>query len=92
MDTVLASRPATDEWHVLAACRATDPDLFFGSDGERPAERQAREAAAKRICAGCPVVAECLASAVAGRERYGIWGNSTEEERRGLRRRSERVA
>lgn len=41
---------------------------------------------AKAVCARCPVVAQCLAAALAMNE-IGIWGGMTEEERRILRRR-----
>ncbi len=31
-------------------------------------------AAAKRLCAGCPVLAECLEGAMERREPWGVWG------------------
>jgi WhiB family redox-sensing transcriptional regulator len=31
-------------------------------------------AAAKRICAECPVIEDCLAGALARREPWGVWG------------------
>jgi len=31
-------------------------------------------AAAKRLCASCPVMAECLEGALARREPLGVWG------------------
>jgi WhiB family redox-sensing transcriptional regulator len=31
-------------------------------------------AAAKRLCAECPVLAECLEGAMARREPWGVWG------------------
>ena len=45
----------------------TNPDLFFA---ESPAEL----AAAKRLCASCPVRDLCLAGALERREPYGVWG------------------
>jgi hypothetical protein len=57
-----------------AACAGADPALFFPADGEREADREAREAKAKGICAGCPVRAQCYAVALANGERWGIWG------------------
>ncbi len=68
-------------WAAYAACRNEDPDVFFpGTEGET--------AHALRICATCPVIEECLDYALMARERYGVWGGTTERERRRLLRRS----
>ena len=69
-----------------AACKGADPDLFFGPDAEFVTARQQREAAAKAICAGCPVRLECLAYALDTSQAYGIWGGANEDERRAMRR------
>ncbi|MEO0492723.1 MAG: WhiB family transcriptional regulator [Actinomycetota bacterium] len=56
-------------WEDFAACRAVPnaADLFFSEDiGEI--------AAAKRVCADCPVLAECLEGALERREPFGVWG------------------
>ena len=70
----LKDRPASAADLGGAACRGADPDLFFDREGERPAERQARVAAAVAICHDCPVQARCYAAAEANGERWGIWG------------------
>ena len=57
-----------------AACKGADPDLFFGPDAELVTDYEARVAKAKAICAGCPVRAECYATALANGERHGIYG------------------
>lgn len=54
-----------------------DPDLFYPERGEEVAT-------AKAVCATCPVRAECLAAGLY--EKYGIWGGTSERERRKLRR------
>jgi WhiB family redox-sensing transcriptional regulator len=41
---------------------------------------------AKRICTACPVTGECLEFALATNQEAGIWGGTTEEERRKLRK------
>ena len=51
---------------------------------ESDTERRARERAAKRVCAACPVRRECLDFALRLREPFGIWGGLTESERRRL--------
>jgi hypothetical protein len=70
-------------WRGRAACRGVDPELFFPA-AERGPVRAVQVAAAKAVCAGCPVRAECLAEALA-RIPYGIAGGLTENERRRLR-------
>lgn len=67
-------------WQEEAACRAMDPELFFPTRGAPTRE-------AKEVCFACPVRLECLDAALAGRERFGIWGGLSERERRRLRRR-----
>ena len=74
----------TYEWQYLGACRGTDPETFFSPDAERGPSRRAREAAAKALCAVCPVVRECLEHALAVREPYGVWGGLSINEREHL--------
>lgn len=64
-------------WQDRAACATTDPEIFFPEKGGSTRE-------AKRICAGCEVKAECLAYALEQGERFGIWGQLSERERRRL--------
>ena len=68
-------------WVSYAACRDSDPDLFFpGPDGDT--------SKAIRICNSCAVREQCLDYALTVRERYGVWGGTTERERRRILRRS----
>jgi WhiB family redox-sensing transcriptional regulator len=69
------------DWQLIGSCRGADSARFFHPDGERGASRGRREAAAKAVCATCPVRAECAAHALATREPYGVWGGFTETER-----------
>jgi WhiB family transcriptional regulator, redox-sensing transcriptional regulator len=73
-----------DDWRDDSACRDLDTDLFFpvGKTGLAVAEIEA----AKAICAGCEARAACLHFAVATNQEYGVWGGTSEEERRQLRR------
>ena len=62
-------RHDTNDWEAFAACRSVDnaAELFFSEDiGEI--------AAAKRVCAECPVLAPCLEGALDRREPWGVWG------------------
>jgi hypothetical protein len=54
-------------------------DVFYVEDWEE--EKVER---AKGYCEACPVRAECLDFAIGMREREGIWGGTTGNERRSL--------
>jgi WhiB family redox-sensing transcriptional regulator len=69
------------EWQLDGACRSHDPSVFFHPEGERGPSRRRRVSAAKAICNGCPVLAQCRAHALRVREPYGIWGGMSEDER-----------
>jgi hypothetical protein len=63
LGVLAAMRP---EWWDDAACLGVGPDPFFVGRGKSLDE-------ARGYCSGCPVRAECVASAVAHHERFGIW-------------------
>jgi WhiB family redox-sensing transcriptional regulator len=69
------------DWQLRGACRGRDADLFFHPEGERGPRRAGREAAAKAVCAGCPVLLRCREAALLSREPYGVWGGLSEHER-----------
>lgn len=71
---LLDSRPA---WHADAAC-LEHPEVDFFPSG--------RGDDAKAVCAGCLVRDECLAAALVRGEHDGIWGGTSERQRRALRR------
>jgi WhiB family transcriptional regulator, redox-sensing transcriptional regulator len=73
----------TEEWQRHAACKGPNAELFFPPTvPERKEDRAARERDAKAICATCAVCADCLQYALRIREAHGIWGGTTELERR----------
>lgn len=72
------------DWREHAACREVDPDLFFPVGTSGPALLQIE--AAKRVCRACPAHRPCLRWAMDRREVTGVWGGTTEDERRILRR------
>ena len=82
------------EWQYQGSCRDTDSAVFFHPEGERGPSREARDRAAKSICASCPVLRQCAAHALAVREPYGVWGGLSEDDREAIYRgqRREKVA
>lgn len=69
----------TPVWMLRARCRDAAPGEFFPSDGVG-VDR------ARRVCAECPVKAECLEYALKYRIDHGVWGGCSERERRRLLR------
>ena len=64
-------------WHQFAACRRSGPARFF-SVGPSSAEALA-------ICATCPVEDECRTTALEDSSLRGVWGGTTDLDRRRLR-------
>ncbi|MEY2243496.1 WhiB family transcriptional regulator [Streptomyces sp. SAS_267] len=77
-----------ENWREGASCRTVDPDLFFPIGNTGPALLQIQEA--KAVCAGCPVREECLRWALDTGQTVGVWGGTSEAERRALARRRSR--
>jgi WhiB family redox-sensing transcriptional regulator len=63
------------DWMARGNCRYEPPSTFFPSDG-------VGVEVAKRICATCPVSAECLEYALEHRIDHGVWGGTSERQRR----------
>jgi WhiB family redox-sensing transcriptional regulator len=80
----LALANAQYAWRKDALCRDTDPDLFFpvGTTGQALVQIDR----AKEVCDQCPVKQDCLDYALETNQDSGIWGGTSEEERRVLRR------
>ena len=67
------------EWAPRGACRGMDPGTFFPDRGQNVGH-------VKAICHTCEVEKECLDYAVTSRQVFGIWGGTSERERRNMRR------
>ncbi|MEI8081323.1 MAG: WhiB family transcriptional regulator [Actinomycetes bacterium] len=68
IDSVLSLTQKVAQARVDAVpCRGSDSDVWF-------ADEQAKIDAAQRLCAQCPLRAECLEGALARREPWGVWG------------------
>lgn len=72
-----------DDWMAEAACRGTDPRLWFPSRDTSEATYER----ARAICDGCNVRDECLAAALANPPKgdVSIWAGTTPPERAELR-------
>lgn len=66
-----------DHWQELAACFGLDPEVFFPTTEEEAG-------LGLSYCNVCSVREMCLAWAVQNGERYGVWGGTTEQQRRRL--------
>ena len=73
-----------EDWRTQAACRDTDPDLFFPVGTTGAAIEQIE--AAKAVCGACPAQAPCLEFALATNQESGVWGGTSEDDRRLLRK------
>ena len=73
-----------EDWRDRSACRDTDPALFFPVGTTGIALEQI--AAAKAVCRECEVRGACLEFALATNQESGVWGGTSEEERRKLRK------
>lgn len=70
-------------WRDDGACRDADPDLFFPIGTTGKALGQISEA--KQICRVCQVQIQCLAWALENGVTDGVWGGTTDGERRAIR-------
>jgi WhiB family redox-sensing transcriptional regulator len=67
----------TPHWQLRAFCAGSNPEIF-----EDP--EQAETALA--YCVRCPVRGDCLEFALSFAEVFGVWGGTTDDERRALKR------
>ena len=75
----------TIDWGTDAACRDTDPSLFFPIGTTGNAIEQIADA--KQVCFECVRRDDCLEFALSTNQDTGVWGGASEEERRIIRRR-----
>lgn len=67
-------------WMASGKCADLPPETFFPSDG-------VGVNVARAICADCPQRAPCLEYALASRIDHGVWGGTSERERRRILKR-----
>lgn len=72
------------EWRKVAACAEVDPETFYPLDLDPTGPAVA---AARRVCASCPVRMACLSDVMTGEDpsrRWGITAGLTPDERAAL--------
>jgi WhiB family transcriptional regulator, redox-sensing transcriptional regulator len=79
-------------WAERALCAQADPGAWFPGKSQRGLTQLA-----KRICARCPVRAQCLEYALSGADTWGgiatgIWGGTTPRQRDRLRQQRKAAA
>jgi hypothetical protein len=82
-EVALASTPWPGPWIDNARCRNGPQEIFFPGRGDDLGP-------ARAICARCPVIAQCRDYATGISELHGVWGGTSENERR--RERQARLA
>lgn len=70
----------SEEWRKDASCKEYPPVVFFPSDG-------VGVEAARKICAFCTVKTACLEFALENSIDHGVWGGTSERERRRIQKR-----
>ena len=76
------------DWRHRAACLTEDPELFFPVGNTGPALQQIEDA--KKICQSCAVKDQCPNWALDAGQDHGVWGGTSEDERRAMKRRAAR--
>lgn len=76
--------PMSDIDWKKALCLRHDPELFFADDADIATQAVA-------ICDHCPIVHDCLTWAITKPEKYGVWGGTTEKDRKTLLSKRKRV-
>jgi WhiB family redox-sensing transcriptional regulator len=84
-EELLLTTTITTDWRDLAACRDSEPALFFPIGTTGPAVEHIEAAIA--ICSTCPVQESCLQYALETNQESGVWGGFAEDDRRRLRKR-----
>ena len=78
------AQPERPNWMAQGSCLDHHPDDWYADSGYAMQR-------AKRICAGCPSLRECLDWALETNEQWGIFGGLTRQERVNLKRRVQRA-
>jgi WhiB family redox-sensing transcriptional regulator len=70
-----------NDWRSQAACQGMGASAFYAEPGET-----LKIQSAKAVCDNCAVREPCLTAAVTRGENWGVWGATSPEDRRAIRR------
>ena len=73
------------DWMAKGKCRELPPETFFPSDG-------VGVDIARKICVDCIAKEPCLEYALGNHIDHGVWGGTSERERRRIARARRKVA
>lgn len=68
-----------EEWGEMAGCKNVAREIFYPEDGDY--------GQASEVCEVCPVRVQCLGYALRNNIKWGMWGNTSPETRRKIRKR-----
>lgn len=68
-----------EEWQEQARCRGKTDMMFPAKSGNFDAPKQ--------LCRSCPVQFQCLEYALRTKQHLGVWGGTTERQRKAIRSR-----
>ena len=71
-------------WMDDALCKSSDTNVFFPVGMSTKAVKKIKKAI--QVCNDCPVINDCLDYALRSNQDIGIWGGTTEEDRKYLRK------
>lgn len=69
------------KWKYSTACFDKEPDLMF------PVKIEKQKIVAETICSQCDHIVDCLYFAIVSKEEFGVWGGTTQPERREIQKR-----
>lgn len=72
------------DWMDQAACKGLDINFFYTSRNSPNPKYLEHLSTLRRMCGGCPVLAECAEYGIK-HEKYGFFGGLTESERKTIR-------
>ena len=78
---------AISEWREQALCAQVGQDNWIPEDGLGSSTIMVKMREAKKICARCPVIEECLNYALSMTDilPYGVWGGTDHYDRQRMR-------